>query len=394
MIIHTIDILKKEGLNFLGENESMESVLRIKEKIINYLKKGVKNTKEIEKGLGLKGRSTRKALFELEKKGVVKRIRKEKMKRKFGESDSWELRKNIQIEYYVPKGEVCGVYETFHNNNVYKKHYLLLKKEIILNETDLTALGFFQAEGSKKIKTIEVVNSEPLLISLFISFLEGFGVNKKDLSFRVVFNKKIIDRLKTNKKDLEEKSKVIWDKIADSSKYKYKKYNYSGTLIGELRKQSPVWGSLNVEYCSVLLKKFLSGLLNEAKNNLEEKEEIAAYLRGFFAGEAYVGKYDREIQIASIDLNELNFVKKLLEQIGIHGSISKKTSTSPPRIIITNLDSFLTLESIDIFRFHPPKKINLLTKILNYKCLNDTLRKELKIKLAKTDKLLEYRNTA
>lgn len=389
MIIHTKDILKRSNLNFLDENNSMEPVLKIKDKVVLYLRKNVKNTKEIEKGLGLRGRSTRKALFDLERENIVKRIRKEKMNRKSGESDSWRLINNKSIYDHVPKDKLCAFYETYHKNNIHKKHYLLFEKEIILNENYISALGFFQAEGSKKMKAIEVVNSEPLLIYLFINFLDVFRVKKGDLSFRVIFNKKIIDRLKIKKDDLEKNSKRVWDKIADSSKYNYKKYNYSGTSIGKLRKQSPMCGSLNVEYSNTVLRKFLFGLLNESKENLSDKKEIAAYLRGLFAGEAYVGKYDREIQIASIDINELNFVKKLLEKINIKSSISKETSTSPPRIIITNLNSFLILESIDIFRFHPSKKINLLTKILNYKTLDDSLRKEFEIKLSDLNKRLE-----
>ncbi len=200
------------------------------------------------------------------------------------------------------------------------------------------------------------MNSEPRLINLFISFLKYLGIKKERLSFRIIFNKKILFKMKINKKDLEKNSKIFWNKIANVEQNNYRKFNYSGTLKGSLRKESPIYGSLAIEYCSTIFRAFLKELLKETKNNLTNKKEITAYLRGFIAGEAYVGKKDREIQIASTDLEELNFVKELFNKINIKCSISKETSTSPPRIIITNLKSFLILESFGIFKFHPLKK--------------------------------------
>ena len=387
MIIHTKNVIKNTELNFLNEGQNLLEILKVKDKIIISLDKIIKTTKQIEMELNIKPRTTRKALFDLEKEGLVKRIKNEK----FRHSNSWRLRKKQKLSKQVPKNKICIFYKTPHGNNAYKTHYLIIPSKIPLNKDDLSALGFFQAEGSKKRKATEVVNSELNLIKLFINFLKNFDIKKKNLSFRVIFNKKLISNLKLKKRYLEKNSKIYWGRIANMKKHNYRKFNYTGTFKGKLRKQSPIHGSLSIEYCNTVFREFLRGLLNEVKNKLTDKEDIIAYLGGFLAGEAYVGKYDREIQIASIDLKELYFVKELLKKLEIPCSISKKTSTSPPRIIITNLKSFLILKNADIFKFHYLKKRNLLMKILNYKLIGDNLRKELEKKLTKIKKLIELR---
>jgi intein-encoded DNA endonuclease-like protein len=131
----------------------------------------------------------------------------------------------------------------------------------------------------------------------------------------------------------------------------------------------------------------LFNLIKISKNRIEDEKEAIAYLRGYFCGEAYVGKSDREIQIGSNEMEQLIFSKKLLEKIGIKSSISIKTSTSPPRLIITKLSYFIILEKEDIFKFHLEKKENLIRKILNYKSLDRLLRKKLEEKLKKLEQL-------
>ena len=381
MIIHTKDIIDRGELKVINKKQNLNGILKVKDRIVLYLEKGIKNTKEIENELKLKGRTTRKALFDLENEKIVKRFRKEKMKRKLGESDSWKLIKKKNILKTVPKGKICIFYNTYHGNKTYKNHFIIIPKILLLNENHLSALGFFQAEGSKKRKSVEIVNSELQLINLFLNFLDHFGIKKENLRFRITLNKKILTKLKMKRKNLEEKSMIFWNNLVDNSKYKYKKINYAGSSIGNLRKETPKHGSLSIEYCNTKFRLFLKKLLEYTKKNLVNKEDIVAYLRGFFAGEAYVGKKDREIQIASIDLEELNFVKKLLEKLDLPCSISKETSTSPPRIIITKLKSFLILEELDIFKFHHIKKRNLLIKMMNYKTLDENLRRKYNKKL-------------
>lgn len=391
MVIHTKDLIKTSKLKFLDERKNMKSILKIKDKIVIFLKREIKNTKEIEKELNLKPRTTRRVLFDLEKEKLVKRIRMGKIRRKLGESDSWKLINQEKILKKVPKNKICVFYKTFHKNNIYKKHYFILPKKLYFNENFLSALGFFQAEGSKKMKSVEIVNSELNLIKLFLKFLKHFNIKEEKLRFRITLNKKILKKSKINGKNLEKNAKKFWDKVVDSSIYKYGKINYTGASMGNLRKNTPKQGSLSIEYCNTVFRLFLNKLIIYVKNNLLEKKAIIAYLRGFFAGEAYVGEKDREIQLASTDLDELKLVKDLLTKININCSISKKTSTSPPRIILTNLRSFLLLEDYNIFKFHPIKKRSLLIKILNYKTPDQKIRKHYNKKLIQLNELIQKR---
>lgn len=386
MKIHTKNIIQNSKLNFIEDGKNLDEILKVKDKIVVHLKQGIKNTKELERKLKLKDRMTRRTLLDLEKEGIVKRIRKLKMRRKLGESDSWKLIKKEKIIKRVPKNKICLYYETYHKNNIYKKHYFIVPKTLFLKEEFLASLGFFQAEGSKKMKSVEIVNSEINLIKIFLNFLEYFNIKKDKLRYRLTFNKKILKKLNLSMESLETESIKFWDKIVDSSRYNYGKINYAGTYMGNLRKNTPKQGSLSIEYCNTLFRLFLDRLIKYIKNNLKKKEDIIAYLRGFFAGEAYVGEKDREIQLASIDLNELELVKNLLTKININCSISKKTSTSPPRIIITRLRSFLILESYNIFKFHQVKKKSLIKKILNYKSLDKEIKKYYNKKL---DRLIQ-----
>jgi len=381
MIIHTKRTLKNLGVSFLEEHANILNILKGEDKIKIILKRGVMNTNKIIKKFDLTPRAIRKCLLILEKKGEIKRIKSKIVRRKFGESDYWRLLKRKVLPPKVPKRNIFLYYRKEHYNKGYKNHYMFLPKKIVLNENELSAIGFFDAEGTKtNPKSIEVVNCETRLIKLFLKFLKHFKIKKEDLTYRIIFNKKILSKL--NKKPKELESLKFWTNNITIPKDRIRKFNYTGLKKGKLRINYTKHGSLDIKYNGVLFRMFFFNLIKEMKKELKKEKDIISYLRGYLAGEAYVGKYDREIQIASKDISHLNFIKNLLEKINVKNSISKATSTSPPRIIITKLDYFLRLESIDIFKFHPKKKFNLLSKILNYKSLAQNIRLKLKKKLS------------
>ena len=71
------------------------------------------------------------------------------------------------------------------------------------------------------------------------------------------------------------------------------------------------------------------------------------------------------------------YLKKCFETVGVKASISKATSTAPPRLIIANFDSFMKLYEVDAFELHPYKGMRLLLKLLNYKMLKNNDRKRI-----------------
>ncbi len=384
MIIDTKELIKNTNLTALEGGQNIEKILKIQNKILIFLKNKSKTASEIERELKLNGRTVRCELLKLEQKKLVKKERGEKISNKGICPNYWTINKIIEIIKTVPPSKVCLTYKTHHYSNFEKNHYSFFPSKIVLNEEKLAAIGVFEAEGSKtKYKGTEIVNCEPILINLFLDFLDDFKISKDKISFRIVFNKNILEKINTNKNELETNAEKFWRMktgIRDESKIRF---NYTGNSWGVIRKNPKMYGSLNLNYNNVLFRKFLELLIKKAKKRLIEKKEIIAYLSGFLAGEAYVGNHDREIQIASIKVEELDLLQELLIKLNVLSSRSKKTSTSPPRVLITNLASFIKLENYDIFKFHPDKRKALIQKILNYKILDQKLRLQLENKMKK-----------
>ncbi len=381
MIIHTQEIIKAIGIKFLKEGEDTSKIVKGEEKIKFILYKRKMTTNEIYRKTNLTARAVRKCLLKLEKKGEVKRIKGKDINTKVRYCDSWLLNLKNTIKK-VPQNKILVYYRKEHYNKGYRQHYMFFPKKIILNMEFLSALGFFDAEGSKtKPKSTEVVNSEPSLIRLFINFLDYFEIKKENLSYRIIFNNKLPYLLKTSKKQISNNAIKFWNSQVRIPVNKEIKISYVGKAIGKSRATVVKYGSLDINYNSVLFRKFLFNLIEIVKDKITSKEEAIAYLRGYFCGEAYVGERDRQIQVGSKDRNQLVFSQRLLEKLGVNSSICKETSTSPPRLIIQDLKSFIILEDNDIFSFHHDKKKNLVRKILNYKFLDNSIRKKLERKL-------------
>lgn len=387
MIIHTLDIVKNIEIKYLKEGEDFINIVKGEEKIKFILYKRKMTTNEISQKVNLTPRTVRGCLLKLENKGEVERIKGREINKKVRYCDSWILSSRSPIKK-VPKSKVLVYYRKEHHNGGYRQHYMFFPREIVLNTEFLSAFGFFDAEGSKtNPKSIEVVNSEPSLIRLFINFLDYFNIKKENLNYRIIFNSKLPYLLNLSKEQISNNAIRFWINQVRIPVNKGIKTSYVGKNIGKSKTKVIKYGSLDINYNSVLFRKFLFNLIKISKNRIEDEKEAIAYLRGYFCGEAYVGKSDREIQIGSNEMEQLIFSKKLLEKIGIKSSISIKRSTSPPRLIITKLSYFIILEKEDIFKFHLEKKENLIRKMLNYKSLDRLLRKKLEEKLKKLEQL-------
>ncbi len=383
MIIHTSKIIKNLGIKYITENKKIENILKGEEKIKILLSENKLSTNEICSKTNLASRTVRKCLLKLEKKKEVKRIKGKKINNKVRYSDFWVLKSKKPIKT-VPLNQILAHYRKEHHNHGYRQHYMFLPKNIILKDEFLSAIGFFDAEGTKTIhKLIEVVNSEPLLINLFIKFLDYFNIKKENISYRIIFNNKLPFLLKKSKEKITKNAIKFWTTQINIPKTKKIKSSYVGKSKGKARTNWIKYGSLAINYNSVLFRKILFALIEETKKQIIKKGEAIAYLRGYFAGEAYVGKKDRQMQIGSNDLNQLILSRKLLKQLNIDSAISPKNSTSTNRLLISKLNSFIILEQKDFFKFHRDKQRDLIKKILNYKNLEKNLRIKLEKKLKK-----------
>ncbi|HDK42391.1 MAG TPA: hypothetical protein ENG87_03355, partial [Candidatus Pacearchaeota archaeon] len=371
------------GVKYLKGGEDINNIVKGEEKIKFILSKEKMTTNDIYKETNLTSRAVRRCLLKLEKKREVKRIKGREINKKVRYCDSWILNSKNVIKK-VPWNKILVYYKKEHYNKGYRQHYMFFPKKIILNEKFLSALGFFDAEGSKtKPKSTEVVNSKPSLIKLFINFLDYFEIKRENLSYKIIFNNKLPYLLKMPKKQISDDAKILWRRQVKIPTNKEIKTSYVGESTGKSRENIIKYGSLDINYNSVLFRKLLFELIKIAKDRIINENDSLAYLRGYFCGEAYVGKKDRQIQVGNDERNQLDFSKELLEIINVDSSIYGETSTSPPRIVIQRLRSFIILEDKDIFRFHPDKRKNLIKKILNYKSIDNSLRKKLVRKLKK-----------
>jgi len=294
-------------MNFLEEGEEIKEVLKGEEKIkILLSNKSKKTTNDIYKELqNLTPRAIRRCLLKLEKKKEVRRIKGKKINEKVRYVDSWILKTKTPIKK-VPRNKVFVYYRNEHCNKGYRQHYMLLPKKIIVNDNFFSAIGFFDAEGSKtRYESIEVVNSEPKLINIFTEFLKYFEISKDKLSYKIIFNGKLPYLLKKSKKEINNNALKFWINEVKIPKNKDIKLSYVGKLRGKSRKNVIKYGSLDIVYNSVLFRKIFFKLIEGVKAKIRKEEEAMAYLRGYFAGEAYVGQSDKQIQVGSNDKSQL-----------------------------------------------------------------------------------------
>jgi len=386
--IHTLDLVKSSNLCYITANEDIVHILSAENKVINLLSLGSKATIDMYELLPLKPRTIRQALCSLENKGIVKRKKGVVRNSAFRFSDSWTLAGESSIQTKTPKDMACIWYKSLHHGNTYRYHSSFIPEIIDIDKIAAVAAGFFMAEGTKKRpRGIEIVNSEPLLLDLFLTFFERLGINRSMWSSRIAFNQKLKKHFSSD--TLESHAKVFWDEKCNILAHKIV---YAGTSIGKMRKSTPTCGSLNITYSNVLMRNFFFLLLEKVKLLALKSEELATnFLKGYVSGEAYVGASDRELQIACVNKEERELAIRLFNKIGIKCSVSTQTSTAPPKILVTYLDGFRILYHKDIFEFHPHKKRNLLLKILRYKTITADERKSICCDLTKVEFMLKNR---
>ena len=168
-------------------------------------------------------------------------------------------------------------------------------------------------------------------------------------------------------------------------------------MTKEIKANKNVFGSMNISCGSILMNNIITHMQDFIKSNLILKNTkfIYAYLNGYFSGEAYVGK--RQIQVASKDTNQIDFVTKLLDTLGIRYGLGSESINSPPRILISRIDNFIELYENNVFDMHPSKRSSLIKRLLDYKnkyrlLINSEFRGKLNNELFQLTKLISKRN--
>lgn len=343
------------------------------------------NTKEIAIKLNAKNRTIRKVLTILEKRNLIARIDGKTINSNFRYSDTWKVIKKFDIKSF---DDLYVWFESNHYNNI-TIHYALLPKTLIIDEKFIKAIGLLDAEKSKfisKPKVVEFVNSEPQTIKLILEFFNKLLISNSKWKWKLIFNNKL------NNYQLS-LVRHFWNKEIGLDLNNELKTSF---MIEKIQPNKNILGSMNISYNNLLMNNIITNIQNYVKKNiiLKDTKLMYAYLNGYFSGEAYVGK--RQIQVASKDNNQLNFVMELLHSLGIKYGIGSETINSPPRLLISRIDDFIKLYENNVFDMHPGKRINLIKRLLDYKnkhrfLINSEFKKILNKELYQLNEFIDKR---
>lgn len=365
--------LEKQKITIVDNEKGLLSTLPIEGKIHLAISKdgGSLSVKEICKKLGIKRRTARKCFYRLESKGLVRRKLGANINGSFRFGDKWHAIKDFELDL---KESIYIQYKSKHRNNE-KTHYILLPKSVEINEKFVRCIGLLDAEKTKfkaKRKTLEFVNSEPLMINHVLDFFEIFYIRRKYWKWRLIFNGNIRHLIENN---VEKITNYWFETTGLDANKKMLCSPYFTKPQGSYKIKTKL-GSLCLNYNNLLFHNFVENLSKKIKSIIIKNENyIWAYLSGSLCGEACVGKGEcREIHMAFQDEKQLNFVKGLLNKVGIKTSYARACSTSPQRIIICSKDNFLKLYKKGVFDVNLKKKFSLINRLLSYKGLDNKER--------------------
>jgi len=236
-----------------------------------------------------------------------------------------------------------------HENNLYcKTRYgrknLILKNEITLDERLATAIGLYFAEGGKTAASF--TNSQPSMINPILDFIEEMtNVKRKDVSASIYCH----PSLAAKKKNLED----FWSATTGITRF-------SSNLHLSKNSRSPC-GTLELKFCSKILKEFLCGLLKLAFNapQLIEPKNL---VRGISSAEASPIRQTKTFITHHITLNkhnwkvEFDFINTFTSRLGIKicrvpASLSKN-SKQIHAVVYGNWSTNLKLLLLDLYRFN------------------------------------------
>jgi hypothetical protein len=121
-----------------------------------------------------------------------------------------------------------------------------------------TGLLLWWAEGTKTGRSVQLVNSSPDLIKIYVFFLRSIGIAPEQLSAKI----KVMDRSQV------QEVQRYWSKLTGIPLEKFTKPIVRGKKVEERYKEHK--GCLTVTYCSINLKRQMETKIEELKRGILE----------------------------------------------------------------------------------------------------------------------------
>jgi hypothetical protein len=211
---------------------------------------------------------------------------------------------------YEKYKKLAPLYIFEYRNNLYcgtryGRKNLILKNKIISDEHLATVIGLYFAEGGKT--TASFTNSQPSMINPILDFIEeATNIKRNDILANIYCH----PSLAAKKKNLED----FWSATTGITRF-------SSNLHLSKNSRSPC-GTLELKFCSKILKEFLCGLLKlvfDAPKLVEPRNLV----RGIFSAEASPTRQTKNFITHHITLNrhnwkvEFDFINTFISRLGI-----------------------------------------------------------------------------
>jgi len=242
-----------------------------------------------------------------------------------------------------------------------KCRFFILNKKIILDKSDLVAIGLYIAEGDKYINLdrkyhhsgeAAFVSNEKNCLNLIIDLFEKLGIPRDRLKWKIGLNiKHSLDK---------EKLFNYWiDQLKLNQRNNRPGWLYrTGSLDTKLNFYSSKNGCLHIIYGSVIFRNILLNFIDKIfdlciENKL--KKELALILQGYFAGDGnvdYSPKFNRkQVEFTCHNLELISKIKESLRVLGLKSikeTWPEKTKTHSKALRIYNKKDFEILNKYKI----------------------------------------------
>ncbi len=240
----------------------------------------------------------------------------------------------------------------------------LIPKEIDISDKFVQYMGLYQGDGQKSIKSksyqsTRFSNSEPILLKMFLKFLDGLGVNLMDLKYNL--------RISRNIQLNEDQLKEYWKQTLNIQKNNFYKIQWRDNKYKDSRVAH--YGTLTIIYSNSSFRIIIDSLLfNIKKQALKDKSIAANFLKGLIAadGNVYYKNSHREVSIAAKNQLDGVYIKSLFKKLNILNNKDNITK-GKESVRVSGYSNFKIIEIYGLCNTHPYKKSNFDFLITSYK---------------------------
>lgn len=222
-------------------------------------------------------------------------------------------------------------------------------------------IGFILGDGSVGKRSIRMSNTEISIIQYTLKYLSILGLDYL-IKLMLVIPKNYSD------KQLE-KSKNKWYGILKRKiNYVYRKHDSKINNKESVFKKEYIELSVESSSLARIFKKLIPKIKEYILKDIRLQK---AYLQGIYAAEGSITSSDknrlRQIFILMKNEKEIEYIQKLLDNLGIFNSgVKKYKKENVWYISITNYHNLKKLKSMDLFLIHESKKKKLIKILDNY----------------------------